>query len=100
MGMRPRVAGRGARVARRSQLFCAGFDAELTIRLDLDLLDLAERHLQEAGADRVEGIAVAGAEEAVGSLAVTLPREPGRLQRPLDRRRDGMPAADEADVAA
>src|SRR4051812_17073338 len=52
-----------ARVARRMQIFFAASRAEVQIRLDLDLLDLAEGHLQEAGADRVEGLAVAGAEE-------------------------------------
>ena len=36
----------------------------------VDVLDLAERQLQEARAERAEGLGVAGAQEAVVALAV------------------------------
>src|SRR3954454_16269255 len=67
---------------------------------DLDLLDLAQRHLQEAGAEVAEGVGVAGAEEAVVALAVALAGDAGALHRALDRCGDGVAAADKADIAA
>ena len=60
---------------------------------DLDPLDLAQRHLQEAGAELAEGVGVAGAEEAVVALAVAArgrgrraPACAGRRRRPRGRR--------------
>src|SRR5678816_884956 len=67
---------------------------------DFDPLDVPERHLQEAGADRVEGIAVAGAEEVVAPLAAGLAGEAGALERALHRGGDGVAAADQPHVAA
>src|SRR3954454_6592784 len=65
---------------------------------DFDLLDVPQRHLQEAGSDRVEGIAVAGAEEVVAALAAGLAGEARALEGSLHRGGNRVAAADEADV--
>ena len=48
------------------------------------MLDLAERHLQEAGAQRAEGLDVAGAQEAVLALAGAGVRSRARAEDVLD----------------
>lgn len=56
------VADADARVARTTLKVCAALATKPPIRPELDLgaLDLAERHLQKAGADRPEGFDVPG----------------------------------------
>ena len=55
---------------------CKSFVPALGRNGEFDLLDLAERHLQEPGAELAERGDVAGAEEAVGALPVALAVEP------------------------
>src|SRR5919109_4715892 len=49
----------------------------------LDQLDLAERHLQEARAQLAEADGVLGADEAVGALAALAALQPLLRQHPL-----------------
>ena len=50
----------------------------------LDVDDLAERHLQEPRPQRVEGLHVRGAAEAIAALALPGVQSPPGRQRPLD----------------
>jgi hypothetical protein len=54
---------------------------------NVDSLDLAERHLEEASAQLAEGLDLAAAEEAVLAFAVGGAGQAGRLERALGRRR-------------
>ena len=54
-----------------------------SIGLELHVLDLTQRHLQEAGAELAERIHLAGAQEAVLALGVALRLEALRLEHPL-----------------
>src|SRR4051794_1298983 len=63
-----------------------------------DPLDLAEGHLQEAGADFAEGGRLTRAEEAVVAFVAALLGEPGGLEGALHGGGDGVTAADQADV--
>ena len=65
-----------------------------------DLLDAAERQLQEARALRAEGVGVAGAEEAVAALAGRRRGEPARAERVLDLTRERRAGGDDLDAAA
>ena len=56
--------------------------------VELDVLDLAERHLQEARAQRAERVGVAGAQEAVVALAGAPRGEVARAERVLDLARE------------
>src|SRR5262249_50967567 len=88
-GMRRPLPGK-ARAARAEWKLLV---PELGRAAELDLADLGEGHLQEAGGDLAERGDRAGAEEFVGPLVVALAGEPVALERALDRGGDGVAAA-------
>ena len=93
------VRPRGRRCAGRA-LMPAPPDAR---DAEVDVLDLAQRHLQEAGAERAEALDVAGAEEAVVALAAASPAlpSPRDAEHVLDLARDrGAPEVTIVDAAA
>lgn len=50
-GMAETLTDNHARVARTIEILAADSATEPSVRADLDYLDVAQRHLQEAGAD-------------------------------------------------
>src|SRR3954470_8620613 len=69
-----------------------------SVSREVDTLDLAERHLEEAGAELAKGVRVARAEEPIRPLFIAALVEPGLLQHALRGRRDGMPCGDQPHV--
>src|SRR5262245_33220102 len=67
---------------------------------DLNALNHAEGHLQEAGSELAKGVDIPRAEKAVIALAIGLPGETGALEGALGSRGDRVAAADEPHVAA
>ncbi len=66
----------------------------------LDVRDLAERHLQEARPELPERLDVSGALEPVVALAALRVQQPARGERSLDAARDAGARGDQRDVAA
>src|SRR5882757_7714741 len=64
----------------------------------LDQLDIAERHLQEAGAELAERLGIPRAEEAILPLFPAGSRQPGLVEHPLRRPGDRMTRGDQPDV--
>ena len=64
------------------------------------MLDLAERHLQEAGAELAKGVHVPGAKEPVLALFAAFGLQALRLQHPLGGGGHGVAGGDQANVAA
>src|SRR4051812_6043576 len=69
-----------------------------SVSREVDPLDLAQRHLQEAGAELAEGVRVARAEEAIRPPFIAGLVGPPLLHPPLRGRRDGMPCGDQPHV--
>ena len=66
----------------------------------VDVLDRAERHLQEARAERGERVDVAGREERVVALAAGRVAEPARAEDVLDLAGERRAGGDDLDAAA
>src|SRR5436190_24252124 len=65
---------------------------------EIHALDVAQRHLQEAGPEIAEGRRVAGAEEPVGALLVAGFRQSRLRQHPLRAGRDRVSGGHQPDV--